>query len=81
MICNYMQHFINLTSRVINKLQIIEIVKKPSMYHIHMSNNHIDGIMLFSTGSIWNEKNIIKVCEKNNKQDYDTITEIIQKIK
>ena len=76
-----MKHFINLTSHVINKLHIIEIVKKPSMYHIHMSNNGIDGLFLFSSGFVSSENNIIKVCEKKNKQDYDTITELIEKIK
>lgn len=76
-----MKHFINLTSCVINKLHIIEIVKKTSMYNIHMSNNGSSGLILFSAGFVSNVNNIIEVCEKKNKQDYDTITELIQKIK
>ena len=37
-----MKHFINLTSRVINKLHIIEIIKKPNKYEIHMNTNDIN---------------------------------------
>jgi len=73
-----MKHFINLTSRVINKLHIIEIIKQPSKYEIHMSNNSINGIMLFSSGNLRTHINIIEICEKKDKQDYDTITDLIK---
>ena len=36
-----MKNFINLTSCVINKLHISEIIKKPGNYNIHMSNSDI----------------------------------------
>jgi hypothetical protein len=44
-----MIHFINLTSRVINKLHIIEILNK---YCIHMSGSSINGILLFENDII-----------------------------
>jgi len=75
-----MKHFINLTSRIINKQHIIEIVKSPSKYYIYMSNNNLSGFTLFSVGSLSTNYNSIEICEKNNKQDYDIITDLINKI-
>jgi hypothetical protein len=73
-----MKHFIKLTSRVINKLHIIEIIKKPPKYYIHMTNNSINGYILGASGHIGTKHNVIEICEKNNKQDYDTITDLVK---
>jgi hypothetical protein len=73
-----MNHFINLTSRVINKLHIVEIIKKPNTYYIYMSNSQLNGSFLFASGGIDTKHNIIKICEKNDKKDYDTITDLIK---
>ena len=75
-----MKQFINLSTRVINKLHIIEIVKKPNNYTITMSISNIDGWLLFSTGNLETKSNIIDICEKNNKHDYDIITKFIEKV-
>ena len=72
--------FIKLSSKIINKFHIVEITKKPSKYYIHMSNTNIDGFFLFGSGGIINEKNIIEICEKQNKPDYETITRFIDEI-
>ena len=76
-----MKHFINLTSRIINKLHIIEIKKKPNKYEIHMSNNSINGLFMFYVGGFDTRHNIIEICNKNNKQDYETITDLIKQTK
>ena len=73
-----MKNFINLTSRVINKLHIIEIIKKPNKYEIHMSKNMVDGFWLFPTGVLKTNNSIIEICNKKDKQDYDTITNLIK---
>ena len=73
-----MKNFINLTSRVINKLHIIEIIKKSNKYEIHMSNNNIDGFWLFSSGCLGTNYKIIELCNKKDKQDYETITNLIK---
>ena len=73
-----MKHFVNLTSRVINKLHIIEIIKQPNLYKIHMSNNSINGFFLFSRGLLEVNDNIIEICKKKDTQDYETITELIK---
>ncbi len=76
-----MTHFINLTSRVINKLHVIEIIKKPNKYFINMSIKGFDGWNIISCGFISsNDTNIIEICETKNKQDYKTITEWINKM-
>ncbi len=74
----YIKKFINLTSRVINKSHIVEIIKHPNKYDIHMSNLNLYGFTIFAIGSLTNNPNIIEICNKNNKQDYDTITEFIK---
>ena len=73
-----MKQFINLTSRVINKLHIIEIIKQPNRYDIHMSNDKIDSFVIFGSGGTNTMSNIITICEIKNKQDYDTITNLIK---
>jgi hypothetical protein len=72
-----MKHFINLSSCVINKLHIVEIVKKPSNYTIYMSYQKFTGFM----GLFTSERYIYNVCEKINKEDYDIITNWIKTIK
>ena len=76
-----MNHFIKLTSCIINKLHIIEILRRPNKYYVYMSNSQINGAMIFTAGSISSRSNIIEICEKDNKQDYDTITHFIEEIK
>jgi len=73
-----MKNFINLTSRVINKLHIIEIIKKPNKYEIHMSNNSINGFLLVSSGALHTNHNIIEICDKKDKEDYETITNLFK---
>jgi len=46
----------------------IEIIKPPNRYEIHMSNNRIHGFLFVITGIL--DTNIIKICEKQDKQDY-----------
>jgi hypothetical protein len=73
-----MKNFINLSTMVINKLHIIEIIKQPNLYRIHMSNSSIHGSFFFASGGLETNRNIIEICEKKDKQDYDTITDLIK---
>lgn len=75
-----MKSFIKLTSHVINKLHIVEIIKNQNKYFIYMSNNKISGVIIFGGGYVSSDYNKIEICEKNNKQDYDTITDFISTI-
>ena len=75
-----MKHFINLTSRVINKLHIIKIEKEPSKYTLYLAHKIIDGWMFCGSGNVVTSNNTIEICEKKDKEDYDKITEIINKI-
>ena len=73
-----MNHFLKLTTRVINKAHIVEIIKQPNKYEIHMSNSSIHGFLLFSSGSLETNHNIIQICNQKDKQDYETITKLIK---
>ena len=43
-----------------------------------MSNNNIDGFWLFSNGWLDTNHNIIEICNKKDKEDYETITNLIK---
>ena len=73
-----MNHFINLTTRVINKAHIVEIIKQPNKYEIHMSNSRINGFIFLFHGSLGTNHNIIQICNEKDKQDYETITKLIK---
>lgn len=75
-----MKNFINLSSRVINKLYISEIIKTPNKYYIYINNHSFSGFTLFGVGLISSNQNILEICEKKDKNDYDIITEFIKKI-
>jgi len=48
-----MKQFIKLTSRIINRSHIIEIIKQPNKYFIYMSNNYISGQFIIGNGDIY----------------------------
>ena len=58
-----MPHFINLSTRVINKLHIVEIVKHPSKYYIYTLNTCVDGFMVLGTGYADTNRNVIEICK------------------
>lgn len=69
-----MKQFIHLSSRIINKAHIVEILKTPNKYTLYMSNSYMSGHFMYIYGFISTKDNIIEICEKKNKQDYDIIT-------
>jgi len=73
-----MSKFINLSSCLINKLHIVEIIKQPSKYCIYLTNSHFSGSMIFASGHMSSDSNIIEICEKKNEQDYRIITNWIK---
>lgn len=76
-----MSHFIKLTANVINKLHISHITQWSGKYYIYMRGRSINGWNLLSFGNIWTNQDIIEICEKKNKNDYDIITKFIEEIK
>jgi hypothetical protein len=73
-----MSKFINLSSCLLNKLHIVEIIKQPSKYRIYLTNSHFSGSMIFTSGYISSDSNIIEVCENKQPQDYRIITNWIK---
>ena len=75
-----MKPCINLSSRILNKLHIIEIKKTPNKYFIHMSNNNTTGIILCGSGGVSTKCNIIEICEQNHNLDYHIITDLLKEL-
>ena len=75
-----MKQFINLTSRILNKLHIIEIRRTPNKYFIYMSNNSINGFMLYANGGVTTKFNIIEICEEKHNLDYHIITDVLKEL-
>ena len=73
-----MSKFINLSSCLLNKLHIVEIIKQPSKYRIYLTNSHLSGAIFFASGHMSSTSNIIEICEKKNEQDYKIITNWIK---
>lgn len=76
-----MNHFIKLSSDVINKLHISHITKWSGKYYIYMTGRSINGFNIFSFGNLWTHTDNIEICEKKHKNDYDIITKFIEEIK
>ena len=75
-----MNYFIKLTSMVINKVHITKIIHHQSKYYVYTTSNDIHGLMLFASGGLSKTYNTIEICATKNKQDYDIITDFINKI-
>jgi len=73
-----MKQFIKLTSIILNKSHIVQIIKQPNKYFIHMSNNDLYGELVIGNGSVSTQQNIIEICEHNHNQDYNIITDLLK---
>ena len=72
-----MKQFLNLTSRVINKRHIVEIVKNPGKFQICLTSHSVDGYVMVGSGRLSTEQYVIEICEKTNKPDYDIVNGFI----
>ena len=75
-----MNHFIKLSTCVINKLHISHIIQQPNKYYLYMSNPNISGFSIFSLGILSSSITTVEICEKKNKADYDVITKFIKEM-
>ena len=75
-----MRLFLILTTGRINKLNIVNIVKTPGKYSIIMNNPDSNGYVMLGDSGIDTKKEVIKICEKTNKQDYETVTDLINNV-
>lgn len=76
-----MNTFIKLTGRVINKLHIIEIMHSHSKFYIYTSTKQINGFWTCVIGNISSNFYTIEVCEKKNKEDYNTMCKFFNELK
>jgi hypothetical protein len=75
-----MSRFLKLTGCMINVSNIRYILlDKPKVYNIKMTTNYFNGFILFGSGFIHSDNLEVTVCEKENPEDYKTVTEWINK--
>lgn len=70
--------FLRLSKRVINPIHIQYIAAYEDCYKIYMASVHVDGFLIFGSGFIDSENTYFKV-EKTNKDDYDSVTNWMQR--
>ena len=73
-----MTRFLKLTSIIINTAKIVTIDVLPTKYTICMSNQKIDGWLLFTSGAVESYNTKIEVCENKHPDDYQTVKEWIR---
>ena len=76
-----MVNFIKLSSLIINSLKISRIEILDNKYFIHLTNDKIDGFLLFTNGFINTIHDTIEVCKDKHPTDYNSLTEWINRIK
>jgi hypothetical protein len=74
-------NFIKLTNRIINIAKINQIIIKKNKFNIYLNNgNNIFGIILYGSGCVYSNEEEIKICEKENSEDYKIMQNWIKKI-
>ena len=73
-----MTKFLKLSNMIINTAKIVTIDILPTKYTICMSNQKIDGWLLFTSGSVESRNSMIEVCENKHPIDYQLVKEWIR---
>ena len=73
-----MTRFLKLTNIIINTTKIETIDILPTKYMIHMSNQKIDGWLLFTSGSVESKNTMIEVCKTEHPIDYQAVKEWVR---
>jgi len=73
-----MTRFLKLTHIIINTAKIVTIDVLPTKYTIRMSDQTIDGWLLFTSGSVESKNTKIEVCENKDPIDYQVVKEWIR---
>jgi hypothetical protein len=71
-----MSNFIKLSTRLINKSHIIEIIRYENNYSIYTSYSSITGMMIYGSGYVRANTYVIEIHKETDKPDYDIITSI-----
>lgn len=80
--------YIKLTNRLINMSHVSAIVKRseeqtffgnkiPEKYKIHLSGNSMNGILMFGSGFIESNNNVLYVCSKDHPEDFQIIEQFL----
>jgi len=75
-----MSRFLKLTHCMINVSNIrFILLDKPKVYKIKLTTHYFNGYFIMGTGWINADNLEVTVCEKENPEDYKTVTEWIDK--
>jgi len=79
-----MSKFLKLTSMIINTSRISTIwfnkESVPKKITINLIQHEFTGFMLYGSGSLWTRDAEIKICEKEDPQDFITVSNWIDKL-
>jgi hypothetical protein len=75
-----MSRFLKLKDCMINISHIrFILLDKPKVYKIDLAANWFNGYWMLGSGSVSSQNYEVTVCEKENPEDYKTLTEWINK--
>ena len=75
-----MTRFLKLTNMIINTAKIVTIDVLPTKYTIRMSDQKMDGWLLFTSGSVESKNTEINVCKTEHPIDYQVVKEWVRNI-
>jgi hypothetical protein len=78
-----MSRFLRLSKEIIN-INLIKVIElKPNAYKIHIKNDNFKGFTILGIGYIEssNVSHTFTINDKDNKEDYDSVTEWIKNYK
>lgn len=76
----YMTRFIKLTNIVVNTAEIISIKTYQNKYCLHMTNNILNGWLVYGSGLFRANDNVIEICKNENPRDYQIMEKWINQL-
>jgi hypothetical protein len=79
-----MSKFLKLSTTIINTSRISTIwlnkESVPKKITINLIHHRFSGFMIYGSGSFWTKNSKIKICEKEDPQDFITVNNWIDKL-
>lgn len=75
-----MCRFIKLTKFIINTRHIVYIKKKDDLFHLHLHNHHMNGLMMFGSGGFDSKDYVVTICKDDKTKDYAIMNSWIDKL-
>lgn len=69
--------FLKLSNIIINTSKITSIQYSPTKYLVNLTSTHINGVILFGSGSISTEDGYLTICKEKTPEDFEVFTKWI----